>query len=243
MICLGGAAGVALGESLIRPKLPAVVTRCSSARPGSPACSRALIPLLIICGLIEGFVSPDNSIGWPRATRHRACQPGADVRGAVRAVLQIRRRCLNCAYCSNSVRSKSAGAVNITCAPVARRARITRSRWLSACACGQRQPRIQPVLRRLVGDQHRIELTHADHEGQMSRLQQAQRGRQLTLGGRIVDVGHQHHQAALMHPLQDLRGGMNGIGVGGLGLHLRTAVRARASRRRGRGWAAATRSG
>jgi hypothetical protein len=25
----------------------------------------ALIPLLIICGLIEGFVSPDTAIGWP----------------------------------------------------------------------------------------------------------------------------------------------------------------------------------
>jgi uncharacterized membrane protein SpoIIM required for sporulation len=65
MICLGGAAGVALGESLIRPKL-------ASRRDSLQQCTAkiahlfgALIPLLIICGLIEGFVSPDTSIGWP----------------------------------------------------------------------------------------------------------------------------------------------------------------------------------
>ena len=65
MICLGGAAGVALGESLIRP-------RRASRRDSLERCTAriarlfaALIPLLIICGLIEGFVSPDTAIGWP----------------------------------------------------------------------------------------------------------------------------------------------------------------------------------
>jgi uncharacterized membrane protein SpoIIM required for sporulation len=65
LICLGGAAGVALGESLIRPKL-------ASRRESLEQCAAkiahlfaALIPLLVICGLIEGFVSPDSSIGWP----------------------------------------------------------------------------------------------------------------------------------------------------------------------------------
>lgn len=65
MICLGGAAGVALGESLIRPKL---ASRRDSLQQCTAKIARlfaALIPLLIICGLIEGFVSPDPDIGWP----------------------------------------------------------------------------------------------------------------------------------------------------------------------------------
>ena len=65
MICLGGAAGVALGESLIRPKL---ASRRDSLQQCTARIARlfaALIPLLVICGLIEGFVSPVTSIGWP----------------------------------------------------------------------------------------------------------------------------------------------------------------------------------
>ena len=65
MICLGGAAGVALGESLIRPRL---ASRRDSLQQCTVKITRlfaALIPLLIICGLIEGFVSPDTAIGWP----------------------------------------------------------------------------------------------------------------------------------------------------------------------------------
>jgi uncharacterized membrane protein SpoIIM required for sporulation len=69
MICLGGAAGVALGESLIRPALE---SRRDSLQQCTAKIARlfaALIPLLIICGLIEGFVSPDTAIGWaPRLT-------------------------------------------------------------------------------------------------------------------------------------------------------------------------------
>jgi len=65
MVCLGGAAGVALGESLIRPKL---ASRRESLQQCTGKIGRlfaALIPLLVICGLIEGFVSPDTAIGWP----------------------------------------------------------------------------------------------------------------------------------------------------------------------------------
>jgi uncharacterized membrane protein SpoIIM required for sporulation len=65
MICLGGAAGIALGESLIRPKL---ASRRESLQQCTAKIARlfgALIPLLVVCGLIEGFVSPDPSIGWP----------------------------------------------------------------------------------------------------------------------------------------------------------------------------------
>jgi len=59
VICLAGAAGTALGESLIRPMLP---TRSESFR----RCAERLGPLLIACalllagsGVIEGFISPD----------------------------------------------------------------------------------------------------------------------------------------------------------------------------------------
>ncbi|HEX3836957.1 MAG TPA: stage II sporulation protein M [Steroidobacteraceae bacterium] len=65
MICLGGAAGIALGESLIRPKL---ASRRDSLQQCTTKIARlfaALIPLLVVCGLIEGFVSPDPTIGWP----------------------------------------------------------------------------------------------------------------------------------------------------------------------------------
>jgi uncharacterized membrane protein SpoIIM required for sporulation len=59
VICLAGAAGTALGESLIRPSL---ATRAQSFR----ACAQHLGPLLVAgvllllgAGLIEGFISPD----------------------------------------------------------------------------------------------------------------------------------------------------------------------------------------
>ncbi len=65
MICLGGAAGVALGESLIRPKLASRRESLERATAKIARLFAALIPLLIICGLIEGFVSPDPAIGWP----------------------------------------------------------------------------------------------------------------------------------------------------------------------------------
>lgn len=59
VICLAGAAGTALSESLIRPTYP---TRAESFR----RCAERLGPLLIACGLlllgaglIEGFISPD----------------------------------------------------------------------------------------------------------------------------------------------------------------------------------------
>ncbi len=65
VICLAGAAGTALGESLIRPTAP---TRAESFR----RCAARLGPLLIACallllgsGLIEGFISPDPHISIP----------------------------------------------------------------------------------------------------------------------------------------------------------------------------------
>ncbi len=65
VMCLAGAAGTALGESLIRPTRP---TRAQSFR----ACAEHLGPLLVACvllllgaGLIEGFISPDPRFPIP----------------------------------------------------------------------------------------------------------------------------------------------------------------------------------
>jgi uncharacterized membrane protein SpoIIM required for sporulation len=59
VICIAGACGVALGESLIRPS-------GASRRDSFQACSHRVGPLLLLCavllvgcGFIEGFVSPD----------------------------------------------------------------------------------------------------------------------------------------------------------------------------------------
>jgi len=67
VICIAGAAGVALGESIIRP---ATGTR----RDSFEACAHRVAPLLLLCavllvgcGFIEGFVSPDPS--FPMASR------------------------------------------------------------------------------------------------------------------------------------------------------------------------------
>ncbi len=65
MICLGGAAGVALGESLIRPRLASRRDCLEQCTARIARLFAALVPLLVICGLIEGFVSPDAAIGWP----------------------------------------------------------------------------------------------------------------------------------------------------------------------------------
>jgi uncharacterized membrane protein SpoIIM required for sporulation len=67
VICVAGAMGVALGESIIRP---AAGTRRDSLQ----ACAHRLTPLLLLCavllvgcGFIEGFISPDPR--FPMASR------------------------------------------------------------------------------------------------------------------------------------------------------------------------------
>jgi len=67
VICIAGAAGTALGESLIRPAL-------ATRRDSFQACAHRLGPLLLLCaallvgcGFIEGFISPDPS--FPLASR------------------------------------------------------------------------------------------------------------------------------------------------------------------------------
>jgi len=67
VICIAGAAGVALGESIVRPTL-------ATRRESFQACAHDLAPLLamcaallVICGFIEGFISPDPA--FPLASR------------------------------------------------------------------------------------------------------------------------------------------------------------------------------
>jgi uncharacterized membrane protein SpoIIM required for sporulation len=59
VICLAGAAGMMLGESLIRPTH---ATRRESFRVAASKTSKLLLLcalLLVVCGFIEGYVSPD----------------------------------------------------------------------------------------------------------------------------------------------------------------------------------------
>jgi uncharacterized membrane protein SpoIIM required for sporulation len=67
VICVAGATGVALGESIIRPSMAA-------RRDSFQACAHRVAPVLLLCaallvgcGFIEGFVSPDPQ--FPLASR------------------------------------------------------------------------------------------------------------------------------------------------------------------------------
>ena len=62
VMCISAAAGTALGESLIRPTAP---TRRESFQQAAGRVARVLLAcavLLIGCGLIEGFISPDARV-------------------------------------------------------------------------------------------------------------------------------------------------------------------------------------
>jgi uncharacterized membrane protein SpoIIM required for sporulation len=59
VICIAGAAGMMLGESLIRPSH---ATRRESFREAANKTSKVLLLcalLLVVCGFIEGYISPD----------------------------------------------------------------------------------------------------------------------------------------------------------------------------------------
>jgi uncharacterized membrane protein SpoIIM required for sporulation len=67
VICIAGACGVALGESIIRPQL-------ATRRDSFQACAHRVAPLMLLCaallvgcGFIEGFISPDPI--FPLASR------------------------------------------------------------------------------------------------------------------------------------------------------------------------------
>ncbi len=62
VICLAGAAGIQLGEALIRPgpRSRLVAFRETVARAGRLLV--ASLPFLVVAGLIEGFISPDPNV-------------------------------------------------------------------------------------------------------------------------------------------------------------------------------------
>jgi uncharacterized membrane protein SpoIIM required for sporulation/uncharacterized RDD family membrane protein YckC len=68
-ICLAGAAGAYLGEALIRP---GALTRGEAFRAAAAESVRvmfALVVLLLVCGFIEGYISPDPEVPrWARVT-------------------------------------------------------------------------------------------------------------------------------------------------------------------------------
>jgi uncharacterized membrane protein SpoIIM required for sporulation/uncharacterized RDD family membrane protein YckC len=68
VMCLSGAAGAAVGEALIRPSL---ATRTQSFQFMALRAGKLLVPcvlLLALCGVIEGYVSPDPGVPfWMRA--------------------------------------------------------------------------------------------------------------------------------------------------------------------------------
>jgi uncharacterized membrane protein SpoIIM required for sporulation len=66
-ICISGAAGAAVGEALMRPALQSRSAAFAAACRRSADVLFVVVLLLIGCGLIEGFISPDPDM--PLATR------------------------------------------------------------------------------------------------------------------------------------------------------------------------------
>jgi len=69
VMCLSGAAGAAVGEALIRPQQASRTAAFQFAALRSGKLILACVVLLIGCGLIEGYVSPNPSVPlWLRVT-------------------------------------------------------------------------------------------------------------------------------------------------------------------------------
>jgi uncharacterized membrane protein SpoIIM required for sporulation len=66
-LCVSGAAGAAVGESLVRPRLGTRRESFARAARETLPVMAAVVLLLLGCGLIEGYVSPDPDI--PLAAR------------------------------------------------------------------------------------------------------------------------------------------------------------------------------
>jgi uncharacterized membrane protein SpoIIM required for sporulation len=62
VMCIAGAAGIRLGEALLRPTLPSRRDSFERAARDLGGVLGACAVLLIGCGLIEGFVSPDPQV-------------------------------------------------------------------------------------------------------------------------------------------------------------------------------------
>jgi uncharacterized membrane protein SpoIIM required for sporulation len=68
-ICLAGAAGAFVGEALVRPGALARSEAFRLAATESMKVMFALVLLLLVCGFIEGYVSPDPEVPrWARVT-------------------------------------------------------------------------------------------------------------------------------------------------------------------------------
>ncbi|MFO1455891.1 MAG: stage II sporulation protein M [Steroidobacteraceae bacterium] len=64
-ICLSGAAGAAVGEAIARPSLHSRAASFAAAARRSGRLMLAVVLLLVGCGLIEGYVSPDPLMPLP----------------------------------------------------------------------------------------------------------------------------------------------------------------------------------
>jgi uncharacterized membrane protein SpoIIM required for sporulation/uncharacterized RDD family membrane protein YckC len=68
-ICLAGAAGSFLGEALVRPGTRTRAEAFRAASVQSLHVMAAVVLLLVVCGFIEGYVSPDPEVPrWARVT-------------------------------------------------------------------------------------------------------------------------------------------------------------------------------
>ncbi len=63
VICLAGAAGLALGRALVRPGASGRVHSVRATMPYAGALAAVSVPFLTGCGIIEGYLSPDPSFG------------------------------------------------------------------------------------------------------------------------------------------------------------------------------------
>jgi uncharacterized membrane protein SpoIIM required for sporulation len=64
-ICIAGAAGLMLGWAILQPGLLRRRDALILASRQALALILGCVPLLVIAGLIEGFISPNESIPWP----------------------------------------------------------------------------------------------------------------------------------------------------------------------------------
>ncbi|HLK70405.1 MAG TPA: stage II sporulation protein M [Steroidobacteraceae bacterium] len=108
VMCIAGAAGIALGESVLRPTLPSRRESFEAAARRLSGVLGACALLLIGCGIIEGFISPNPHIPLPLRVTVGVGWWGTDGSGAQRAIGRVgtrtgsalqatRRRWRNCA--------------------------------------------------------------------------------------------------------------------------------------------------
>jgi uncharacterized membrane protein SpoIIM required for sporulation len=65
VIAIAGGAGLALGWAVVRPGLLRRRDALATAARKSVRLIVGCVPLLALAGLIEGFISPAESIPWP----------------------------------------------------------------------------------------------------------------------------------------------------------------------------------